>query len=231
MCACCSSHAPAPVLPSPGPPWRRLVFRPRRRGPSDRSCLAAASRHRISRSCSLAVEFGPSSLRTIMASADFSFGVDGRCRPSARIAPRPKEISQGKALILRSVAVGFTCARVRLAFGHPRPLPGYPTAAAFYPVPVRQLRALLPASSPPRLATPQLPSAICSGQSARGGLPPPRSTPCLAHNEKAGSKDTAFFWGFWIPDRSYAVAMSLPSGMTPLPRRHQGIRMSNSCEP
>ena len=97
--------------------------------------------HRISRSCSLAVEFGPSSLRTIMASADFSFGVDGRCRPSARIAPRPKEISQGKALILRSVAVGFTCARVRLAFGHPRPLPGYPTAPAFYPVPVRQLRA------------------------------------------------------------------------------------------
>src|SRR5579872_1616938 len=45
--------------------------------------------HRISRSCSLAVEFGPSSLRTITASADFSFGVDGRCRPSARIAPRP----------------------------------------------------------------------------------------------------------------------------------------------
>ena len=61
--------------------------------------------HRISRSCSLAVGFGPSSFRTITASADFSFGVDGRCRPSARITPRPKEISQGKTLILHSVAV------------------------------------------------------------------------------------------------------------------------------
>ena len=122
-----------------------------------------------------------------MVSADFSFGIDGRCRPSARIAPRPKEISQGKTLILRSVAVGFTCARVRLAFGHPRLLPGYPTAPAFYPVPVRQLRALLPASSPPRLSTTQLPSAIGSCQSARRGLSPPRSTSCLAHNENGGT--------------------------------------------
>ncbi len=75
---------------------------------------------------------------------------------------RDKEISQGKTLILRSVAAGFTNARVRMTIGLPRPWPSYPTAPASYPVSVRQLRALLPASSPPRLATTQLPSAISS---------------------------------------------------------------------
>src|SRR3546814_17487604 len=56
-------------------------------------------------------------------------------------------ISQGKTLILHSVAAGFTCARVCLNIGRPGPLPSYPTAPASYPVPVRQLRALPPASS------------------------------------------------------------------------------------
>jgi hypothetical protein len=100
-----------------------------------------------------------------------------------RIVRRSREVSQGKTLILRSVAAGFTCARVCLAIGHPRPMPGYPTAPALYPVPVRQLRALPPASSPPRLATTQLPSASGSGQPARKGLAPPTSTPCLAHRK------------------------------------------------
>ena len=100
------------------------------------------------------------------------------------IAPRPKKTSQGKTLILRSVGAGFTNAPVHLAFGLPRPMPGHPTAPALYPVPVRRLRALLPASSPPRLATTQLPSANGSGQSARKGLPPPTSTPCLAHTKR-----------------------------------------------
>ena len=117
-----------------------------------------------------------------MASADFSRPIGGRRRPPAPIVRRDREISQGKTLILPSSAAGFTCARVRLAFGLPRPLPGYPTAPASYPVPVRQLRVLPPASSPLCIAATQLPSANGSGQSARRGLAPPRSAPCLAHS-------------------------------------------------
>src|ERR1035437_3045161 len=60
-------------------------------------------------------------------------------------------------------------------------MPGYPTTPAWYPVPVRQLRVLPPASSPPHLAVTQLPLANGSGQPARTGLAPPRSAPCLAH--------------------------------------------------
>ena len=101
--------------------------------------------------------------RTTMASADFSRPIGGCRQPPAPIVWRDREISQGKTLILPSSAAGFTCARVRLAFGRPRPLPGYPTAPASYPVPVRQLRVLPPASSPPHIAATQLPSANGSG--------------------------------------------------------------------
>src|SRR5690606_33754639 len=45
---------------------------------------------------------------------------------------------------------------------HPRL--AYPTAPAFYPVPVRPLRSLPPASSPPRLTATQLPLASDSGR-------------------------------------------------------------------
>ena len=119
--------------------------------------------------------------RTTTASADFSASIGCRRRHPAPIVRRDTEISQGKTLILRSVTAGFTGARVRLAFGRSRPLPGYPTAPALYPMSVRQLRALPPASSPPHLAVTQLPLANGSGQSARRGLAPPRSVPCLAH--------------------------------------------------
>jgi hypothetical protein len=91
--------------------------------------------HRIARSCSLAVEFGPSSLvRTTTASADFSRSIGRRCRRPAPNRRRDREISQGKTLLLRSVVAGFTSARVRLTFGPLRPLPDYPTAPAFDPV-------------------------------------------------------------------------------------------------
>src|ERR1700730_17824103 len=81
--------------------------------------------------------------------------------------PTPCSVTHGetkrsprvKTLLLRSGAAGFTCARVRMTIGRPRPLPGYPTAPAFYPISVRQLRAWPKASSPPRLAATQLPSA------------------------------------------------------------------------
>jgi len=87
--------------------------------------------------------------RTTMASADFSRTIGDRRRPPAPIVWRDREISQGKTLSLPSGAAGFTCARVRFAFGRSRPLPGYPTAPACYPMSVRQLRVLPPASSPP----------------------------------------------------------------------------------
>jgi hypothetical protein len=107
--------------------------------------------------------------RTTMASADSSRPIGNRRRPPAPFVWRDREISQGKTLILRSSAAGFTCARVRLAFGLPRPLPGYPTAPASYPMSVRQLRVLPPACSPPvdplrgSTAATQLPLANGSG--------------------------------------------------------------------
>src|ERR1700693_1415912 len=66
-----------------------------------------------------------------------------------RNARRDEEVSQGKTLLLRSGAAGFTCARVRVIIGRPRPLPGYPTAPALYPVSVRRLRALASGFLPP----------------------------------------------------------------------------------
>ena len=82
-----------------------------------------------------------------MASADFSRALPHRrrCGSPDSIGTAP-EISQGKPYILPSVPAGFTNAHVRMAIGHPRPLPGYPTAPAFYPVPVRRVRVLPSAS-------------------------------------------------------------------------------------
>ena len=81
----------------------------------------------------------------------------------APIVWRGEEISQGKTLLLPSSAAGFTLRGIRLAFGLSRPSPGHPTPQALYPVPVRQLRGLPPASSPPHLAMTQLPLANGSG--------------------------------------------------------------------
>ena len=54
--------------------------------------------------------------------------------------------SQSKPYIFPSVPAEFTCARVRMTIGPPRSLPGYPTAPAFYPVPVHRVRVLPSAS-------------------------------------------------------------------------------------
>lgn len=69
------------------------------------------------------------------------------------------EISQGKTLVFPSVAAGFTGVPFRMIIGRDHPQLAYPDTPAFYPVPVRPLRIWPPASSPPRLATTQLPSA------------------------------------------------------------------------
>ena len=81
-----------------------------------------------------------------MASADFSGAFPHRCRCGSRVLQTAPEISQGKPCILPSVPAGFTCARVRITIGPPRPLPGYPTAPALYPIPVRRVRVLPSAS-------------------------------------------------------------------------------------
>src|SRR5690625_2511072 len=53
---------------------------------------------------------------------------------------------------------------VRTTIGPHHPRLAYPTAPAFYPVPVRPLRSLPPASSPLRLTATQLPLASDSGR-------------------------------------------------------------------
>ena len=156
---------------------------PHRGNPAASRCLAAAPHP--SNEPSLAPWVPNSALRRshrllwlLLTSPNPS---DGIAAAVLRIVRRGPEISRGKTLILHSVAAGFTNARVCLVIGRPHPWLGYPTASAFYPIPVRQLRALPPASSPPRLAATQLPSAIGSHQRARKGLAPPASTPCPAH--------------------------------------------------
>jgi len=99
-----------------------------------------------------------------MASADFSGAFPHRCRcGSLNFIGTAPEISQGKPYILPSVPAGFTCACVRMTIGPPRPLPGYPTAPAWYPVPVRRVQVLLSASFRFRLAADTLAWASGSG--------------------------------------------------------------------
>ena len=116
-----------------------------------RPCLAAALRPSSPLDWLLAVEdsaLHPSRAgRTTMASADFSGAFPHRCgwgSPDS-IGTTP-EISQGKLCILPSVPAGFTNAHVRMTTGPPRPWPGYPTAPALYPIPVRRVRVLPSAS-------------------------------------------------------------------------------------
>ena len=124
------------------PPFKGRVGRP---------CLAAALCPSSPPDWLLAVEdsaLHPSRTgRTNMASADFSGAFPHRCRCGSPdgIGTAP-EISQGKPCILPSVPAGFTNAHVRMTIGPPRPWPGYPTAPALYPVPVRRVRVLPSAS-------------------------------------------------------------------------------------
>jgi len=93
----------------------------------------------------LAAEFGPSPDDTL--SGYYGLGwllsnpSDAVADTLLRFARKGEEVSQGKTLLLRSGAVGFTCARVRMMIGRPRPWPGYPAAPALYPLSVRRLRA------------------------------------------------------------------------------------------
>src|SRR5262245_43077602 len=72
-----------------------------------------------------------------------------------------------------------------MTIGRPRPLPGYPTTLALYPISVRRVRVQghrLPSDPTSRWAP--LPSLAVPVITARGGLAPLTSPTCLAH--KAG---------------------------------------------
>jgi len=162
--ACGSARAPGPVPPSPVAPWRSDACR----AWSNRSCWSPPPCCRFTpiELAQTAPWLLNSALRRTIrcpattASADSSSPVRCRCRHPAPVARRSEQVSQGKTLLLRSGAAGFTCARVQVTIGRPRPLPGYPTAPASYPISVRRLRTRPPASSPPRLTATQLPS-VC----------------------------------------------------------------------
>src|ERR1043165_5176975 len=98
------------------------------------------------------------------------------------------EISQGKSWLLRSVLAGFTTVRVRMTIGHPRPLPGYPTTLALYPVSVRRVRV----GGVGFLRIPSRDGHPCLALrfrfiTARGGLAPPHSRHAWHTTTQAGS--------------------------------------------
>ena len=109
------------------------------------------------------------------ASADSSVPIPAVSSQVVRFARTGTEASQGKSCHRRSALAGFTPTPVRMTIGPPRPLPGYPTVRALYPISVRRVRVLLSASFRFRLAADTL--AWPSGSGHRG---PQRSfTPCL----------------------------------------------------
>src|SRR5262245_11504386 len=74
-----------------------------------------------------------------------------------------------------------------MTIGRPRPLPGYPTTLALYPISVRRVRVQghrLPSDPTSRWAP--LPSLAVPVITARGGLAPLTSTTCLAHKRVGG---------------------------------------------
>ena len=80
----------------------------------------------------------------------------------------------------------------------PRSLSGPPTAPAFYPVPVRQLRILLPASFLPRLAATQLPSAVPANRPVEDLHL--QHQPILVHRKSQGAQNAP-----WLANTKTAV--------------------------
>src|SRR5208283_3877796 len=145
--------------------------------------------HRVALVCSLAQRFSPSrrprEAGPTMASADSSAAIGCRRRHPAPAARRADEVSHGNALHFLGSAAGSTRACDGRSIGRPRPWPGCPTALALYPMSVRRPPDLPPASSPPRIAATQLPSAI-------------GSAPC-GPKRTCTSKFTAMRGTPWVP--------------------------------
>ncbi len=87
-----------------------------------------------------------------MAAADSSVPLPYRFRHSSLIFQTSTEASQGKLRILHLGSTGSTCTRVWMVVGLPRPLPGYPTVPASYPVSVRWIQVPSSASFRSHLA-------------------------------------------------------------------------------
>ncbi len=152
--ACDSSRAAVPVPPSPPAPWRTWPSLHSKRlswyhVPSCRSTLIESSRllPAIEDSALRPDESGLLWPRLTPLCPSRSVAV-----ALVRFIRTDTEVSQGKSCILHSVPAGFTCVRVRMTTGLPRPLPGYPTTPALYPVSVRRVRVWPPASFRFRLA-------------------------------------------------------------------------------
>ncbi len=113
-------------------------------------------------------------LAGIMASAD-------SCpHPSRHVAiplvwlfQTDEQVSQGKTRLFPPGLAGFTKVCVRMVIGRRHPLLACPATPAFYPVSVRRVRLLPPASSRPRLAaTPLLLASNSHHQGLQGDLHP-----------------------------------------------------------
>jgi hypothetical protein len=96
-----------------------------------------------------------------MASADFCLAFPTRYRPGSHPLAAT-QTSRDKYSFFRPAAAGFTASRFG-NLGFRCLLPAHPPIPAFYPVPVRQVVAVAPASFRPRLAATPLPSLNGSG--------------------------------------------------------------------
>jgi hypothetical protein len=153
--------------------------------------------HRVALVCSLAQRFSPSRLphgwALLWPRLTPPRPSDAVADTLLRFARRAEEVSHGKTLHFLGATAGFTRARDRRSIGRPRPSPGCPTALALYPVPVRRLPDLPPASSPPRIAATQLPPV-----QARGRLLAIGSAPC-GPKRTCTSKFNAMRGTRWVP--------------------------------
>src|SRR5688572_22964694 len=115
-----------------------------------------------------------------MASADFCRALPPRCRAGSQYSWQ-RDRSPG--ISARSFAPLLPdLPRADLGnhgFRHPRP--AHPSLVALYPVSVRQVVAVAPASFGPHLAVTPLPSLNGSDSLDRRGLSPPRTGTCPAY--------------------------------------------------
>jgi len=74
---------------------------------------------------------------------------------------------------------------VRMSIGHRRPSPPYPTQPALYPVPVRRVRLLSPASFAQYLAISQLPLTNGSAHHGPQGIYAPKHRSIMHGTEKS----------------------------------------------
>ena len=117
-----------------------------------------------------------------MASADSCLSFPHRCRCGSPILAAERQVSRDKHPFCRPLpglpqaglgSHGFRCLR-----------PVHPPPGAYYPVSVRPVVAVAPASVRPRLTATPLPSLNGPDSLGRRGLPPPRTGTCPAYRRE-----------------------------------------------